>query len=116
MRDVDGNVDRMRIDLDHLPQVLAALDTTAAPVAAPINLQTPNGRSEQIDLTSVELDPSGAPVSAGANGSRRGVPVGVVSNGTPRGSHRAHGAVGNGWPTGADLPGSSADRSTGGSA
>jgi AAA-like domain len=30
MRDVDGNVDRMRVDLDHLPQVLAALDTTAA--------------------------------------------------------------------------------------
>jgi hypothetical protein len=31
MRDVDGNVDRMRVDLDHLPHVLAALDTTAAP-------------------------------------------------------------------------------------
>jgi hypothetical protein len=31
MRDVDGNVDRMRVDLDHLPQVLEALDTTAAP-------------------------------------------------------------------------------------
>jgi hypothetical protein len=30
MRDVDGNVDRMRVDLDHLPQLLAALDTTAA--------------------------------------------------------------------------------------
>lgn len=29
MRDVDGNVDRMRVDLDHLPHVLAALDTTA---------------------------------------------------------------------------------------
>jgi hypothetical protein len=33
MRDVDGNVDRMRVDLDHLPHVLAALDTTAAPTA-----------------------------------------------------------------------------------
>ena len=31
MRDVDGNVDRMRVDLDHLPHVLASLDTTAAP-------------------------------------------------------------------------------------
>jgi hypothetical protein len=29
MRDVDGNVDRMRVDLDHLPHVLVALDTTA---------------------------------------------------------------------------------------
>jgi hypothetical protein len=29
MRDVDGNVDRMRVDLDHLPHVLTALDTTA---------------------------------------------------------------------------------------
>jgi AAA-like domain len=29
MRDVDGNVDRMRVDLDHLPELLAALDTTA---------------------------------------------------------------------------------------
>jgi hypothetical protein len=31
MRDVDGNVDRMRVDLDHLPHLLAALDTTARP-------------------------------------------------------------------------------------
>jgi hypothetical protein len=30
MRDVDGNVDRFRVDLDHLPHLLAALDTTAA--------------------------------------------------------------------------------------
>jgi len=33
MRDVDGNVDRMRVDLDHLPQLLAVLDTTATPHA-----------------------------------------------------------------------------------
>jgi hypothetical protein len=31
MRDVDGNVDRMRVDLDHLPELLEALDTTARP-------------------------------------------------------------------------------------
>jgi hypothetical protein len=31
MRDVDGNVDRMRVDLDHLPELLDALDTTARP-------------------------------------------------------------------------------------
>jgi hypothetical protein len=132
MRDVDGNVDRMRVDLDHLPQVLAALDTTAAPVAAAVNLQKPGGRSEQIDLTAVELDSSGAPVSGGIALSRRGVPVGAVSNGahtgpTPtvgngstgshssRGSHKALGPVGNGWPTGSDVP-SSTDRSSGGPA
>jgi len=129
MRDVDGNVDRMRVDLDHLPQVLAALDTTAAPITHAVNLQKPSGRAE-IDLTSVELDSSGAPVPAGV-GSRRGVPVGAVSNGAhaghgsggangstghgSRASHRAHGAVGNGWPTGSDLP-SSTDRPSGGSA
>lgn len=115
MRDVDGNVDRMRIDLDHLPQVLAALDTTAAPVAHAVNLQKPLGRSEQIDLTVVELDSSGAPVPAGLPSTRRGVPVGAGSNGS-RGLHKAHGTVGNGWPTGTDLPSSGGDRSTGGSA
>jgi hypothetical protein len=31
MRDVDGNVDRMRVDLDHLPELLEVLDTTARP-------------------------------------------------------------------------------------
>jgi hypothetical protein len=31
-------VDRMRIDLDHLPHVLAALDTTAAPITSAVNL------------------------------------------------------------------------------
>lgn len=31
MRDVDGNVDKMRVDLDHLPHLLEALDTTAKP-------------------------------------------------------------------------------------
>lgn len=36
MRDVDGNVDRVRIDLDHLPHLLAALDTTAAPAKVPL--------------------------------------------------------------------------------
>jgi hypothetical protein len=144
MRDVDGNVDRMRIDLDHLPHVLAALDTTAAPITSAVNLQKPNGRSEQIDLTAVELDSSGAPISAGVPGSRRGVPVGAVSNGAhvgsrasspgtgvpagtgasggaggngngSRGSHRAHGPVGTGWPTGTDVAGSG-DRPSGGPA
>jgi hypothetical protein len=132
MRDVDGNVDRMRIDLDHLPQVLAALDTTAAPLNQTVTLQPAGGRAEQsIDLTAVELDPSGAPVPTVPG--RRGVPVGAGSNAGPggpgsshagyatngsngtRGTHGAHGTVGNGWPTGTDLPGA-ADRSAGGSA
>lgn len=64
MRDVDGNVDRMRVDLDHLPQVLAALDTTAAPTTqSAVRIRTE--RSENVDLTAVELDPSGAPVASG---------------------------------------------------
>jgi hypothetical protein len=33
MRDVDGNVDKIRIDLAHNPRLLAALDTTARPAA-----------------------------------------------------------------------------------
>jgi hypothetical protein len=65
MRDVDGNVDRMRVDLDHLPQVLAALDTTAAPISHPV-VRVRSDRSEHIDLTAVELDPSGAPLATGA--------------------------------------------------
>jgi hypothetical protein len=35
MRDVDGNVDRMRVDLDHLPELLRVLDTTADPMCHP---------------------------------------------------------------------------------
>jgi hypothetical protein len=31
MRDVDGRVDRIRVDLTHVPALLAALDTTAKP-------------------------------------------------------------------------------------
>jgi hypothetical protein len=158
MRDVDGNVDRMRVDLDHLPQVLAALDTTAAPVAHVVNLVGPADRSEQIDLTAVELDPSGAPVPSGASNSTRiGVPVGASAgrtrnggffgpnlrkntlpaeddahssavptskpvpngNGAHRSAHSsgAHSSEenGNGWPSGADIPGGP-DRSAGGPA
>jgi hypothetical protein len=48
MRDVDGNVDRMRVDLDHLPQVLAALDTTAAPTAR----RTPGPEVRTLNLAS----------------------------------------------------------------
>jgi hypothetical protein len=77
MRDVDGNVDRLRVDLDHLPQLLAALDTTARsagerpdrgpnvldarptraamtagpPVPAPNPFADPADRRDVIDLT-----------------------------------------------------------------
>jgi hypothetical protein len=84
MRDVDGNVDRMRVDLDHLPQVLHALDTTAAPVTRP-------GRGEggdRIDLTATEdqlLDVAqagggphgGGPASNGRRGRHATPPGGV---------------------------------------
>lgn len=50
MRDVDGNVDRMRVDLDHLPHVLHALDTTAAPPTRADRLLA----DERIDLTAHE--------------------------------------------------------------
>jgi len=46
MRDVDGNVDRIRVDVDHLPHVLAALDTTAVPhpdVPPPSDQLPPDG-------------------------------------------------------------------------
>jgi hypothetical protein len=39
MRDVDGNVDKMRVDLDHLPQLLKALDTTANPYSSTDNAE-----------------------------------------------------------------------------
>ncbi|GAB3264839.1 ATP-binding protein [Kineosporia babensis] len=80
MRDVDGNVDRMRVDLDHLPHVLAALDTTAAPITPPrpvVERPAREPRTDQIDLTAVELDASGAPVGSGR-------PIGTGSWAAPR--------------------------------
>lgn len=58
MRDVDGHVDRIRVDLDHLPQVLAALDTTATPVAGAPRDASALGAAEQA-LTSRESTPAG---------------------------------------------------------
>jgi hypothetical protein len=46
MRDVDGNVDRMRVDLDHLPELLEALDTTARPHERDLPLAPPSGRAD----------------------------------------------------------------------
>jgi hypothetical protein len=59
MRDVDGNVDRMRVDLDHLPQVLSALDTTAttptveATAVLPVG---PDGRRPALPERTVDVD------------------------------------------------------------
>lgn len=107
MRDVDGNVDRMRVDLDHLPQVLAALDTTAAPV--PSVSVAANGLSESIDLTAVQLDPSGAPLGGPVVPPRetretrevRGVPVLNGTNGhhVPFPGPDEEADMGTGWPT-----------------
>jgi hypothetical protein len=41
MRDVDGNVDRMRVDLDQLPELLKVLDTTARPAEGELELGGP---------------------------------------------------------------------------
>jgi hypothetical protein len=84
MRDVDGNVDRMRVDLDHLPEVLAALDTTAAPQTTPARLTatgTP-GDDSDADATAV-LD-------------RRAIQAAAAA----AGAGRAPATTGNGWPQG----------------
>ena len=95
MRDVDGNVDRMRVDLDHLPAVLAALDTTAAPVAGsgrPTATGTP-GDDADADATAV-LD-------------RRAIAAAAIRAGYGNGRGQAPAATGNGWPQGGviDLTG-----------
>jgi hypothetical protein len=74
----------MRVDLDHLPHVLAALDTTAAPITPPRPPESRpirEPRTDQIDLTAVELDPSGAPVGSG-----RPIASGVGASSWSRGS------------------------------
>jgi hypothetical protein len=96
MRDVDGNVDRMRVDLDHLPHVLAALDTTAAPVQVAPAASAPSERSEeqrpdQIDLTAVQLDSSGAPLASGQPASPHGGIAATAGASTRGGVHAANG-------------------------
>jgi AAA-like domain len=114
MRDVDGNVDRMRVDLDHLPQVLAALDTTAAQAGRPSvrvredhfaeDRRPEREAARTIDLTpaeaEVELDASGAPVPVGAGPRGHGSPDPRGSHGSPgspssRGSHGSPGSHGS---------------------
>jgi hypothetical protein len=50
MRDVDGRVDRLRIDLDHLPRVLEALDTTASSPREDLALEI-GSDDDVVDLT-----------------------------------------------------------------
>lgn len=88
MRDVDGNVDRMRVDLDHLPHVLAALDTTAAPMGMrgheldgrdagmlprAVSARAESGPEPDIPERAVLVDrrPQGAPLPAGPGRLRR---------------------------------------------
>lgn len=67
MRDVDGNVDRMRVDLDHLPQVLAALDTTAAPLPRPqVRLIPEREVAERLLPDPALAEPRASPVSVPA--------------------------------------------------
>ncbi|MFI7586211.1 ATP-binding protein [Spongisporangium articulatum] len=90
MRDVDGNVDRMRVDLDHLPHVLAALDTTAAPATGSIEL------SDLSDL------PAGS--RAEAPGPSVGEPVGSVEPGPVEIVREPSVSAAEAIPTGAAIP------------
>jgi AAA-like domain len=99
MRDVDGNVDRMRVDLDHLPAVLAALDTTAAPVAG-------SGRPTATGTLGDDADADATAVL-----DRRAIAAAAIRAGYGNGLGRAPAATGNGWPQGGviDLPGAEDD-------
>ncbi len=51
LRDVDGRVDKMRVDLTHNPGLLAVLDTTAKPAAQPFG-----ARPEEFSSVNVNVD------------------------------------------------------------
>jgi hypothetical protein len=65
MRDVDGNVERMRVDLDHLPELLAALDTTARIGEREVPRQVAAGRADAVAPWDVPALPTGARDGAG---------------------------------------------------
>jgi hypothetical protein len=120
-RDVDGNVDRMRVDLDHLPHVLAALDTTAPPTERPADIyagltDSDEDRPVMLDTQQIDLRGLGThdPREVDVRGleHRGGDPRLRVDEeddvpwiretahaGAPRGS-------GNGWPAGPASKGS----------
>jgi len=87
MRDVDGNVDRMRVDLDHLPQVLQALDTTAVPA----NRQGRHvGGQPRPPVSEIVDTEDAAPVPAAATGDADAT--------LALDRRRIDAGAGNGWP------------------
>ena len=75
MRDVDGNVDRMRVDLDHLPELLAALDTTARPHERELTARPSGGRAD----ATAPWDVPALPTSADPDPDGEGVPGKAVA-------------------------------------
>ena len=110
MRDVDGNVDRMRVDLDHLPHVLAALDTTAAPLggadgapdAAPYALSPTRPANGRLTATGTPGDHADADATTVLD--RRAIAVAAAGYG------RAPASTGNGWPQGGVIDVAAAER------
>lgn len=102
MRDVDGNVDRMRVDLDHLPHVLAMLDTTAAPQSGPESI-TVRGRATATGTPGDHTDADATTVL-----DRRAIQAAAAATG------RAPAATGNGWPQGGVIDLTAAERGTNG--
>jgi hypothetical protein len=89
MRDVDGNVDRMRVDLDHLPELLEVLDTTARP------------RERELEIEGFDPPPSGlAPT--------RRRPAAALTAGSGAPSGRARSAAAAGWTRPAVPPSTNA--------
>ena len=84
MRDVDGNVDRMRVDLDHLPELLAALDTTARPDEREEQFAVAPGRADAV----APWDVPALPVTVGAGPAEAAAPAGRQT-GSPVGSSTA---------------------------
>jgi len=122
MRDVDGNVDRIRVDVDHLPHVLAALDTTAVPhpdVPPPSDQLPPDGElvgtgarpgrgvgsagstADQDLHADLHAEVEGPPVPA-RQGERTPVPVQLREPGPARhAAHRQEQVPAHGSPSGA---------------
>jgi hypothetical protein len=101
MRDVDGNVDRMRVDLDHLPELLRVLDTTADPMRHPQPTTfSPDTRRADVAL---EQGPSPAPEASSPGRMPFGNENPFAQEQNPDTGHRPAAAV-----NGADVTGTEA--------
>jgi hypothetical protein len=105
MRDVDGNVDRMRVDLDHLPELLDALDTTARPRERDLDAFGSDGPTFGSDGPTFGSDGPSEP--AGSLRSRRRPAAALTAGsaaaaGWTRPGARTAGAS-NGWPADAAV-------------